>query len=172
MHRHLTLYGIASLLVIGLTVGCSSPSTTSTPTPSEPAAANSSAPANAKTTVYAEDGIAIRGTDPVAYFQQQQPIRGNAEFTYEWMGATWQFASAENRDLFASNPERYAPQYGGYCAWAVSQNTTAPIDPNAWAIVDNKLYLNVSPQIQERWQQDAAGNIAKADENWPEVLNN
>ena len=89
-----------------------------------------------------DNNIAIRGTDPVAYFTQGGPVAGSADFTHTWNNATWQFSSAENRDLFASNPEQYAPQYGGFCAWAMSQGYTASIDPSAWKIVDGKLYLN------------------------------
>lgn len=117
-----------------------------------------------------DSGLAIRGTDPVAYFTQGGPVAGSAEFTHTWSGATWQFASAENRDLFAANPELYAPQYGGFCAWAVSQGYTADIDPNAWKIVDNKLYLNFNRSVQRRWERDIPGNIGKADANWPGVL--
>lgn len=117
-----------------------------------------------------EDGLAIRGTDPVAYFTQSSPVAGKSEFTHDWSGATWLFATAENRDLFAANPEKYAPQYGGFCAWAVSQGSTAPIDPQAWKIVDGKLYLNFNKGIQSRWEQDIPGNIAKANSNWSNVL--
>ncbi len=121
---------------------------------------------------YTENGVAIDGTDPVAYFQQSKPVPGNSKYTYEWMNATWQFANAENRDLFASNPEKYAPQYGGFCAWAVSRGYTAPTEPNAWKIVDGKLYLNFNQKVQKDWQQDIPGNIAKANRNWPGVLKN
>ena len=117
-----------------------------------------------------DSGLAIRGTDPVAYFTEGGPVAGSSEFAYTWNNATWQFASAENRDLFAANPEQYAPQYGGFCAWAVSQGYTAPIDPNAWSIVDNKLYLNYDKGVQRRWERDIPGNISKADTNWPGVL--
>ncbi|NEZ61489.1 hypothetical protein D0962_01645 [Leptolyngbyaceae cyanobacterium CCMR0082] len=115
-------------------------------------------------------GLAIRGTDPVAYFTQGGPVAGSSEFTYTWNNATWQFVSAENRDLFAANPAQYAPQYGGYCAWAVSQGYTASIDPNAWKIVDGKLYLNYSRGVQRRWEQDIPGHISNANANWPGVL--
>lgn len=115
-------------------------------------------------------GLAIRGTDPVTYFTQGGPVAGSAEFTYTWGNATWQFASAENRDLFAANPEQYAPQYGGFCAWAVSQGYTASIDPNAWRIVDGKLYLNYSKGVQRQWERDIPGNISQANANWPGVL--
>jgi len=110
---------------------------------------------------------AIRGTDPVAYFTEGKPVEGSRRFTHEWRGATWHFASAENRDAFEANPERYAPQYGGYCAWAVSRGYTASTDPKAWRIVDGRLYLNYSKSVQRRWEEDVPGNIAKADGNWP-----
>ncbi len=126
--------------------------------------------AQAATKIYAEDGIAIGGADPVAYFSSASEgdfVAGSADYTYDWNGATWQFASAQNRDAFAANPEQYAPQYGGHCAWAVAQNAIAAIDPRAWAVVDGKLYLNLNKKIQTRWQKDIPGNIAKADTNWP-----
>ena len=124
------------------------------------------------TSTFNKNGIAIKGTDPVAYFTESKPREGSSEYTHEWDGVTWQFSSAENRDLFTANPEKYAPQYGGYCAWAVSQGSLAPIDPNSWAIVDGKLYLNLNEKIQAKWQKDIPGFIAKADNNWPQVLNN
>jgi YHS domain-containing protein len=114
-------------------------------------------------------GVAIEGTDPVAYFDEGEPVAGSSDFEHEWMGATWRFASAENRDRFAADPETYAPQYGGYCAWAVSQGYTAKIDPAAWRIVDGKLYLNYSKDVQTQWAGDIPGNIAKADANWPQI---
>jgi len=119
--------------------------------------------------VYVEDEVAIAGADPVAYFTDGAYVPGSAEFAHEWSGATWHFASAENRDEFASNPTQYAPQYGGFCAWAVSQGYTAAVDPEAWKIVDGKLYLNYDQSIQARWEKDIPGNIAKADSNWPSV---
>lgn len=112
-------------------------------------------------------GTAIKGYDPVAYFTDGKPVKGTKGFAHAWNGATWLFASAANRDAFAADPAKYAPQYGGYCAWAVSQGYTADVDPSAWRIVDGKLYLNYSPKIQKQWEEDAAGNIAKADQNWP-----
>lgn len=127
---------------------------------------------NEPAAVFVENDIAIRGADPVAYFTQGGYVPGSANYIYEWGGAIWQFASAENRDLFASNPEQYAPQYGGFCAWAVSQGYTAAIDPTAWRIVDGKLYLNFDARVQRRWQQDIPGNIARANQNWPGVVSN
>jgi YHS domain-containing protein len=113
--------------------------------------------------------VAIEGTDPVAYFTEGKPVEGSSELEHEWMGATWRFASAENRDLFAADPEKYAPQYGGYCAWAVSQGYTAKIDPEAWTIVDDRLYLNYSKDVRTQWSQDVPGNITKGDANWPKI---
>jgi YHS domain-containing protein len=112
---------------------------------------------------------AIEGYDPVAYFEEGKPVEGDSDYSHEWLGATWYFSSAENRDRFAADPERYAPQYGGYCAWAVSQGYTAEIDPEAWSVVDGKLYLNYSKDVQAQWQQDVPGNIAKGDANWPDI---
>lgn len=116
-------------------------------------------------------GLALRGYDPVAYFLDGAPVEGSSEFETEWNGATWRFASAANRDRFAENPEAYAPQYGGYCAWAVSQGYTAPVSPDAWRIVDGKLYLNYDASVQKRWEADIPGFISKADQNWPSVIN-
>lgn len=112
-------------------------------------------------------GLAIKGYDPVAYFTDGKPFEGDTKFTFEWQGAKWRFASAENRDAFAREPARYAPQFGGYCAWAVSQGYTADIDPEAWKLVDGKLYLNYSPKVQAKWEEDVARNIANAESNWP-----
>lgn len=128
------------------------------------------ASANATPAIYSEGGIAIDGTDPVAYFSQGKPVAGNPDITHFWNGTTWRFSSEENRDLFAAAPEDYAPQYGGYCAYAVSEGYTAPTIPEAWKIVDGKLYLNFSRGIQRRWERDIPGRIASANANWPQVL--
>lgn len=117
--------------------------------------------------VFAEDGVAIRGYDPVAYFTEGRPLRGDPAFAADWQGVRWHFASAANRDRFLADPDPHAPQFGGYCAWAVAEGYTAPIDPAAWRIVDGKLYLNYSPRIQRRWERDIPGNIARAVANWP-----
>ncbi len=115
-------------------------------------------------------GGAIRGYDPVAYHTEGKPVAGKRAHRVEWKGATWSFASAESKALFEGDPEKYAPRYGGYCAWAVSNGGTASIDPDAWTIVDGKLYLNYSLGVREQWSQDIPGNIAKADVNWPKIL--
>ena len=124
-----------------------------------------------KDPVFATRGnLAIRGYDPVAYFTEGEAVKGRKEFTLGWQGADWRFANEENRDLFADAPEKYAPQYGGYCAYAVSQGYTAKIDPEAWKIVDDKLYLNFSLKVQKIWEKDIPGYIASADVNWPKIL--
>lgn len=114
--------------------------------------------------------LAIEGYDPVAYFADGAPAKGSKQHQLEWHGANWRFASAEHLEAFRAAPEKYAPQYGGYCAWAVAQNSTAGIDPAAWRIVDDKLYLNYSKDVQQKWVQDIAGNIAAADANWPGLV--
>ncbi len=120
--------------------------------------------------IFTSRGKAIRGYDPVAYFTEGEPTEGLLRFTQRWTDALWYFASAENREAFVGNPERFAPRYGGYCAWAVSQGYTATTDPKAWRIVDDRLYLNYSKSVQRRWEEDIPGNIAKADKNWPLLL--
>lgn len=124
-------------------------------------------PAAAQPRWFAEDGVAIRGADPVAYFREGRPVPGSAAFSHTWQGVTWRFATAANRDAFAAEPERYAPAYGGHCAWAVAQGYTAPIDPAAWKIVGGRLFLNYDRSVQRRWERDIPGFIAKADANWP-----
>jgi len=120
--------------------------------------------------VYAEGGIAVDGTDVVAYFTQGAPVPGAANITHTWNGATWRFSTEDNRAAFAAEPAAYAPQYGGYCAWAVSEGYTASTIPDAWKIVDGKLYLNFNKRIQRRWERDIPARIAAADANWPGVL--
>ena len=129
------------------------------------------APARAaEPAVFSAGGAAIRGYDPVAYFTEGKPVRGKAEFSQIWNGAAWHFASAENRDRFKAEPAKYAPQYGGYCAYAVSKGYLAPVDPTAWRIVDGKLYLNYNADIQKTWLSDIPGYLSRADENWPKIL--
>jgi YHS domain-containing protein len=129
------------------------------------------AAASAVEPVFTDDlGQAVRGFDPVAYFTDGKPVPGQAEFSFPYQGAIWRFTSAEHRDLFKADPAKYAPQYGGYCAYAVSLGKTAPIDPQAWRIVEGKLYLNKNPGIQKDWEEDIPGNISKGDANWPRIL--
>jgi YHS domain-containing protein len=126
--------------------------------------------------IYATDPVwqtgtgAIDGYDPVAYFADGKPLKGKPELAHEWSGATWHFASAENLAAFQQNPERYAPQFGGYCAYAVGNNYTAKSDPNAWHVEDGKLYLNFSAEVRETWLKDRAALIQSGVKNWPAVL--
>ncbi len=115
-------------------------------------------------------GVAIEGTDAVAYFTEGRAVKGSSDFIHQWKGAKWRFKDTSNRDAFAANPQKYAPQFGGYCAWAVSQGYTAGIEPEAWTIDDGKLYLNYSKSVQADWSADIPGNIAKGRANWPKVL--
>ncbi|WP_420860364.1 YHS domain-containing (seleno)protein [Algirhabdus cladophorae] len=121
--------------------------------------------------IYATDGVAINGYDPVAYFTQSAPVEGVAEHTSMLDGATFRFANADNKALFDSDPAKYAPQYGGYCAYAVSKGGTASTSPNAWTVHEGKLYLNYNRTVRGIWSRDIPGNITKADANWPNVLN-
>ncbi len=111
--------------------------------------------------------VAISGYDPVAYFTEGKPTKGKDDFSYEWADATWKFASSGNRDLFAANPSKYAPQYGGHCAWAIAaKDDLVKVNPKYWAIVDDKLYLNYSAGVQEDWNKDRSGFIVSGDSNW------
>lgn len=121
--------------------------------------------------VFATDEGAIRGYDPVAYFKVGVPTHGSDQFTAEWQGATFRFANADNLAAFKGDPAAYAPQYGGYCAYALSKGAIAGTVPEAWSIVNGKLYLNYSTAVQQRWRQDIPGNIRAANANWPAVLN-
>jgi YHS domain-containing protein len=122
-----------------------------------------------KTAYFADDGVAIRGYDPVAYFEAGQPVAGSAAHSLDWQGVTWHFASAANKQAFQANPKTYAPKYGGYCAYAVAKDKLVSIDPDAWRIVDGALYLNYSKSVQETWEQDIPGYIERAEANWPDL---
>ena len=114
--------------------------------------------------------LAVGGYDAVAYFKQNHPVEGVAQFSTDYKGATWRFSSQENLNAFKANPTAFAPQFGGYCAWAVSQGYTASGDPQFWKIVNGKLYLNYDGDVQKKWEKDIPGFISKADKNWPGVL--
>ena len=114
-------------------------------------------------------GLALKGYDPVAYFTEGRPVRGKAEFTARHDDTTYRFASAANRDAFAAAPAKYAPQYGGYCAFGMAAGYKAPIEPDAWTLVDGKLYLNYNQSVRSRWSSDIPGYVRKADANWPTV---
>ncbi|MFZ5618457.1 MAG: YHS domain-containing (seleno)protein [Pseudomonadota bacterium] len=114
--------------------------------------------------------LAVDGYDPVAYFEEGAPVKGSKDYSYDYNGATWRFSSQENLETFKADPAAYAPQYGGYCAWAVSQGYTAPGNPDNWSVRGGKLYLNYNDKVQADWLKDPDGFIEKADANWPGVL--
>jgi len=113
---------------------------------------------------------AINGYDSVAYFTQNAPVKGQDAFTFEWKGAKWKFSSAANLELFKSNPEKYAPQYGGYCAYGVAKDDLVKVDPEQFTIFEGKLYLNYDASVQKDWNKDRAGFIKQADAKFPKLL--
>lgn len=127
-------------------------------------------PAAAAAEIFATGGIAIHGTDPVAYFTENRAVDGAAKHALMWMGATWYFASAANMAKFEADPHKFAPQYGGYCAYAASKGAVATSVPEAFTIHEGKLYLNFSTGVRSIWRQDIPGNVAAADANWPAIL--
>jgi len=116
-------------------------------------------------------GKGAAGYDVVAYFTMGKPVKGSPEFATQWKGATWEFSSAENLEKFKANPQAFAPQYGGHCAYGVAKGSLVKGEPEQWSIVDGKLYLNYSAGVQKTWSKDTAGNISKADGNWPGLVN-
>jgi len=128
--------------------------------------------AQAKEPIYTAyfSNVAVGGYDVTAYFTDGKPVKGSKAYSAEYMGADWHFASAANRDKFAAAPEQYAPQYGGYCAWAVAQGDTASGNPQLWTLHAGKLYLNYNKKINDRWRADMENLIKAGDNNWPGVL--
>jgi YHS domain-containing protein len=116
-------------------------------------------------------GVAAGGHDVVAYFTQGRPTRGNAQIAWNWNGATWRFASAANREAFMADPARYAPAYGGHCAWAAAQGYKAKGDPANWRIVEGRLFLNYDDRIQALWERNIASFVMEADRRWPGLRN-
>ena len=115
------------------------------------------------------NGVATNGTDPVAYFKMSKPVQGSADHAFNWNGVTWHFASCENQQIFERNPYKYAHQYGGHCAYAMSKEYIAPTVLQVWTIYEDRLYLNFSLRARELWLQDVPGNIALGDANWPKL---
>ena len=113
------------------------------------------------------EGYAVHGYDVVAYFTDGKPVPGKDSYTAQHGGATYRFASAAHRDAFAANPDKYAPQYGGYCAFGTAMGRKFDGDPQAWAIVDDKLYLNLNADVQARWKENIPGFLKGAENNWP-----
>ncbi|WP_339752435.1 YHS domain-containing (seleno)protein [Algoriphagus aquimarinus] len=122
-----------------------------------------------KADVFSQKDKAIKGYDPVAYFTDSKPVMGKDDIKFSYAGANWYFSSQKSLELFKSNPTKYMPQYGGYCAFGLAEGYKAPISPEAWTIVNDKLYLNYNKKVQADWNTDQAEMIKKADKNWPNV---
>ncbi|MFN0039492.1 MAG: YHS domain-containing (seleno)protein [Burkholderiales bacterium] len=118
---------------------------------------------------FEKDGVAIRGYDPVAYFEDGKATKGNKEYRFEHKGSSFLFASKANRDAFAAAPEKFAPQYGGFCAFGMAGGYKAAVDPAAFSVVNGKLYLNYNRDVQTQWIADVPSFVAKADRNWPAI---
>jgi YHS domain-containing protein len=119
---------------------------------------------------FEKEGVALRAHDPVAYFKDNRPVKGSPEFKAQWQGSVFHFASAANRDAFQADPAKYAPQYGGYCAFGVAGGYKATTDPAAFTIEGGKLYLNYNAAVQTQWRADIPGFVVKADRHWPSVM--
>lgn len=119
--------------------------------------------------VFTTEEGAIRGYDPVAYFKEGMPVKGKKEFSITWNNAVWLFSSKQNLETFQSAPEKFAPQYGGYCAYGTSEGHKAPTEPDAFTIVNGKLYLNYNNDVKATWSENRQERIEKADKNWPMV---
>ena len=117
------------------------------------------------------DGVAIKGYDPVAYFTEQKALEGNSNYNFEWSGSVWKFVSKDNLNLFQKNPEKYAPQYGGYCAYGCSEKHQSPTDPKAFTIINDKLYLNYNQKVKEMWIKDTTNRIQAANQYWKSIYN-
>ncbi len=122
-----------------------------------------------KSAIFIADGAAIHGYDAVAYFTDNKAVKGDSLITYSWNGAEWRFASKENMKAFKETPEKYAPQYGGYCAFGTSAGHKAPTDPQAWMVVNGKLYFNYNKNVQQVWIKKQGELIPAADKNWPDI---
>lgn len=117
-----------------------------------------------------ETGIAILGYDTVSYFTEGKPVKGKDEFATEWMGAKWKFSSQKNLDMFKAEPTKYAPQYGGYCAYGVANDSLVKIEANQFSIIDGKLYLNYDADVQKDFSKDPQGYISKANKKFADLL--
>ena len=114
-------------------------------------------------------GLAVKGYDVVAYFTQERAVQGSEDFEHEWRGVRWRFASPEHLDAFSEAPESYAPRYGGYCSGGMALGNRAPVDPEAFAIVDGKLYLNFSKAVMHEFKANSEEKIEQADANWAKM---
>jgi hypothetical protein len=124
-----------------------------------------------KSPVYAPKGIALDGYDAVAFFTQGKPVKGSSDYALRWNGAQWLFADKADLESFKKAPEKYAPQYGGYCAYGAAQGHKAPVEIDTWSVINNKLYLNYDQKVKSKWVKDEATYIESANKNWPLIMN-
>ena len=122
-----------------------------------------------KSEIFIKGDAAIRGYDPVAYFKEGKPVMGSKQLSYQWKGANWYFANQENLNAFKASPEKYAPQYGGYCAYGTAEGHKAPTETETWTLSNGKLYFNYNDQVKQVWMKDQQAYIIKADKLWPTV---
>ena len=120
--------------------------------------------------VSGESHIAVSGYDTVAFFTDSKPVNGSPFITADYKGATYFFATEEHKKMFADNPEKYVPQYGGYCAYGVGLNKLFPVDISTWQVRNEKLYLNLNHSVLKKFNADFPGNVAKADKHWPGLV--
>jgi len=159
MHSPLRTLGLGAALALVLAGGIGS----------LPQTAHAIDPASTATVNVEKGAVILHGYDPVAYFTAGKPTKGNAKFRTTYRGAVYHFASKANRDAFVADPARYAPQYGGFCAYGVALGKKFDVDPTAFKVVDGRLYLNLNQDIYAKWAEDIAGNIANADGKWPAI---
>lgn len=114
-------------------------------------------------------GVALQGYDVVGYFTEQKPVKGNGDHVVVYKGLNYLFTNDEHKKMFEAAPDKYLPQYGGWCAFGTAIGKKIPSDPLAWKIVDGKLYLNLNSRVQKIWSKDISGYIKKADTNWPKI---
>jgi YHS domain-containing protein len=120
--------------------------------------------------IFQKNGVALDGFDPVAYFTDGKPLKGSSNLAYQWQDIQWHFGTQAHLEAFKANPEKYAPQFGGFCAYGVSEDHKSPTDPDAWTIVEGKLYLNYSPKVKSLWTKDIPGRLEKANKLWPALI--
>ncbi|MBX3356938.1 MAG: hypothetical protein KF745_00770 [Phycisphaeraceae bacterium] len=117
-----------------------------------------------------DQGVALEGYDPVSYFTRAKPVKGDPAITSTYLGATYRFTSGADKATFDADPAKYAPQFGGYCGYAASINTISPVDPMLYQVLDGRLVLQHNQKAWRLWNQDVPGNLAKADQNWPGLV--
>ncbi len=122
-----------------------------------------------KAEIFSTEGKAIKGYDVVAFFKDSAAVKGSESFSYQWKGTTWLFSTKTNRDAFIANPEKYEPQYGGYCAYGTADGHKAPTETNTWTVVNGKLYFNYNSKVKDYWNKNQPALIQKADANWPAI---